>query len=405
MAASIGFHVDLALSLLNAGMVFNVMFMEGQPVSLETTFDGHAVTLTVPEYVQRHPQAFAEEERAFCAGLENRLTRRQMLDFADMVLEQDWQQRVGAQPLHGTLTIGERNPMRCSFFLFTATAAESVARAVEPSTVFASGFRGHLGCAVRILPTAPLRLSDLRLSQDAVSVADAKGGLLLVVGSTGVGKSTTAAAYIDHVNATRAGTIVTAEDPIEVPIRSRASVVTQREVGQNVASVRMALRDAERNFAHSAFVGEIRTTEEESDTFAAARKGLFVVATSFANHAVEAVKTLVANVDASGSDGADLVASTLLAVIYQVRLPAIEAGQWEFAYESLVVQNDREVRGLVGRRDWPGLFGKVAEHPHASLSGSLAELVRTGRVRRENALMHAYDKERLVQLLEADGAR
>lgn len=398
MAVGIGYHVDVALSLLNAGMVFNVTLMEGSPVMLETTHDGHAVTVSVDDFLATHPQNFDQLEIEFARGAEALLTREQLLELADLVLDKDWPQQIGAQALHGTLELGgDRNPMRCSFFLFTsAQRADLTTQAPE---AFGSGFSGRLGCAMRILPTAPMQLADLGFGQHAKSVADVKGGLVLAVGSPGVGKSTTAAAYIDHVNRTRSGSIVTAESPIEVPIHSQSSVVSQREVGVNVASVALALRDAERNFAHSVLVGEIQTRQDELDTFAAARHGMFVVATSFANNATDAVKTLTASLDREGVDGADLVASTLLAVVYQVRLPSTTDGKWEFAYETLVVHDNEPVMTLIRKKDWKALQVRVSEDRQSSLNGSLAQLVRGKRIRREYALMQAYDKKEIAQLL------
>jgi len=404
--SGISYHLDLALSLLNAGMVFNVTFMEGHKVMMETTRKGQAATITVEDFVKAHEDRFSETERAFISGVDAIVTRQMMVDLADKVLTDEWTKKIGGESLHGTLEIPERNPMRCSFFLFTntdwANRAEAKATDIKQleSGSFESGYSGRLGCAVRILPTQPLKLDQLRIGQAAVSMADVKSGLVLVVGAPGVGKSTTAAAYVDHVNSTRSGTIVTAEQPIEVPFTSKASIVTQREVGINVGSVEMALRDAERNFAHTAFVGEIQTLKDEMDTFAAARHGLFVVATSFANNAVDGVKTLVTNIDRMGSDGADLASGTLLAVIYQVRLPGIEDGQWEFAYESVVVHNNEEVIDRIRKRDWPGLQGLVNGDENCSLSGSLAALVREKKVRREQALMNAYDKAGASALLQ-----
>lgn len=405
--SSIGYHLDVALHLLNAGMVFNVTFMEGQPVMMETTRDGKGVTITVRDFMHdpRHAAKFSDVDRAFVESERAIVSREVMHDFAKLVMGEGWDQSIGAEPLHGRIKIGSSNPMRCSLFLFSSQdgahkqdgLAHDILSAEE--TAFASGYRGRLGCAVRILPTGPRNLADLGIQQAAKAVADVKGGLVLAVGSPGVGKSTTAAAYIEHVNRTRSGSIVTAENPIEVPIVSDKSVVSQREVGVNVASVAMALRDAERNFAHSALVGEIQTRQDELDTFNAARHGMFVVATSFANNAVDAVKTLASSIDKEGSDGADLVASTVLAVIFQVRLPSTAAGCWEFAYESLVVHDNEEVMDLIRRREWKALQIHVSQDKDSSLNGALANLVRQKKVRREQALVQAYDKREAAQLL------
>lgn len=399
------YHLQLALRLLDSGQVFNVTFMEGQPVMMETTEDGHAVTIEVLEYMQRNRENFNAAEWAFAQGEERIVRREGMVELASMITP-SWAEIIGAKPLHGTLRMPGCNPMRCSFFLFTNEAHApdtdtSHAKRITPPEEqrLASGYSGRLGCAVRILPKAPMTLDALRINQLTRSVADAKGGLVLITGSPGVGKSTTAAAFIEHVNRTRSGTIVTAESPVEVPFVSKSSVVTQREVGVNVVSVSVALRDAERNFAHSALVGEIQTQQDQLDTFNAARHGMFVVTTAFSSRAAEAVKMLVTDLDRDGVDGADLVSSTLQAVIHQVRLPSLSAGRWAFAYESIVVSGQKEIAALVRARDWIGLQETVTKDDSASMNGSLAALVRSKAVLLESAMAHAYDKSGLSALV------
>lgn len=340
----------------------------------------------------------------FLSGIDRFVKRNDLIDIASLAAP-GWENFIGARPVHGTLKIPMRNPMRCSLFLFTNHAQDSASPVAQEiastdSTTFLSGFSGRLGCAVRILPTAPFQLNDLLLNQRVRSIADVKGGLLLVVGSPGVGKSTTAAAFIDHRNKTCSGTIVTAENPIEVPFRSQASVVTQREIGINVASVKLALRDAERNFAHSVLVGEIQTLEDQADTFNAARHGMFVVATGFANSAAGAVKALVADLDATGADGADLVSGTLLAVIFQVRLPSTVIGKWEFAFESLVIHEVPAVIELIRKREWNTLQACISADKDLSLNGSMADLVARGLVLREAATAQAYNKTEAVVLFD-----
>jgi twitching motility protein PilT len=396
----ISYHVDLALNLLNAGSVFNVTLMEGNKVMLETTQDGQPVTVSCQDFVANNKGKFSDAEVLFSTSTESAVTRDQMFELANWVLGKSWDHAIGANALHGTLEIGVRNPLRCSFFLFSTGGSKRSSTPASEMQKFPSGYAGRLGCAMRILPTAPKDLAELGIHQRAKSVADVKGGLVLVVGSPGVGKSTTAAAFVEHVNRTRSGSIVTAESPIEVPFVSKKSVVSQREVGVNVASVALALRDAERNFAHTAFIGEIQTRTDELETFAAARHGMFVVATTFGNSATDAVKTLTAAVDSQGADGADLVATTLLAVIYQVRLPSTRNGEWEFAYESLVVHDEEEVAELIRTRNWVGLQNYVSDRQEISLNGSLAQLVRTSRILREHALVQSYDKKDIAQKTE-----
>lgn len=397
----ITFHIEMALKLLNIGAAFNVTFLEGQQVYIETTMEGYAKTITMRDFVEAHFSSFDESDVQFVRGTEAVLTREHMEDLANMVVP-DWRHTIGREALHGGLKIPDRNPMRCSFFLFDDGEVEHVSAAqalAAPSrVVLPSGFRGRLGCAVRILPTKPFTLDDLRLPQLVKSVADVKGGLLLVVGPPGVGKSTTAASFVQHRNQNLAGSIVTCEAPIEVPLRAAASSITQRELGVNVASVQLALKDAERNFAHTMFIGEIQSQADQVDTFNAAKHGMFVVATAFSHSATDAVKALVADIDQTGANGADLVSSTLLAVIFQARLPSKRQGKWEFAYECLVVHDQPQVMRLIAERDFVRIQSDLTADRRLSLNGSLAELVRQGRVLEEVALVQAYNKVEASEL-------
>lgn len=400
MKPDLGFHLDLALALLGAGQVFNVTFLAGQPALVETTLEGRAVTMPVPKFVSDHSESFSEAERVFANASNPIVSARHIADLAEMVVP-SWRRLIGSEPVQGTLKIPGRNPMRCSFFLFSDVGRERTGEGsqVVENTTYESQYSGLLGCAIRILPTEPMSLSQIRLPVKARAAADSGGGLVLISGAPGVGKSTTAAAFVDYANRKRSGTIVTAEAPIEVPIPSQRSIVSQREIGVNVRSVAQAVRDAERNFAHTVLVGEIQTLEEESAAFQAARHGLFVVATGFSSNAVDAVKTMAMNLDRAGMNGADLVASTLLASIYQVRMPSTTAGKWEFAYESLALRDDPEAQSLVRKRDWEGLQAYVDADTSQSLNASIAQLVSGKLVRPDSGVTASYSKPQLMKMI------
>jgi twitching motility protein PilT len=118
--------------------------------------------------------------------------------------------------------------------------------------------RGAVGIVLRIIPTVIKSVDELGLPQVLRSIADEPRGLVLVTGTTGSGKSTTLAAMVDHINATRSTHVITIEDPIEYLHRDHLSLVSQREVELDTDSFAAALRGALRQDPDVIMVGEMR---------------------------------------------------------------------------------------------------------------------------------------------------
>ncbi|MGH7848405.1 MAG: PilT/PilU family type 4a pilus ATPase [Candidatus Binatia bacterium] len=130
--------------------------------------------------------------------------------------------------------------------------------------------RGSVGMVIRKIKFDIQSIDDLALPGILKNIIMTKRGLILVVGGTGTGKSTTLAAMIDHRNASSSGHIITVEDPIEFVHRHRKSIVNQREVGIDTHSFQDALKNAMRQAPDVILVGEIRDSEtmEAAVTFA-----------------------------------------------------------------------------------------------------------------------------------------
>src|SRR5215467_6320884 len=130
--------------------------------------------------------------------------------------------------------------------------------------------RGSAGMVIRRVKAEVSTLAELDLPDLLKEIAMSKRGLVLVVGATGSGKSTTLAAMVDHRNATESGHIITIEDPIEFVHRHKKSIVTQREVGFDTHSFQSALKNTLRQAPDVILIGEIRDTEtmEAAVTFA-----------------------------------------------------------------------------------------------------------------------------------------
>jgi twitching motility protein PilT len=153
--------------------------------------------------------------------------------------------------------------------------------------------RGTVGMVLRVIPTRIRTIDELGLPPVLKRVADETRGLVLVTGTTGSGKSTTLAAMIDHINATRSAHIMTVEDPIEYLHRDYQSIVNQREVAVDTSSFSNALRSALRQDPDVILVGEMRDYETVETALLAAETGHLVLSTLHTLDATETINRII----------------------------------------------------------------------------------------------------------------
>jgi len=153
--------------------------------------------------------------------------------------------------------------------------------------------RNSIGVVVRYIQGDIPSLEALGLPPVLADVVMEKRGLVLVVGATGSGKSTTLASMIDHRNRNKSGHILTIEDPIEYLFKHRKSVVNQREVGIDTHSWHEALRNAMRQAPDCILIGEIRDRETMQAALAYSQTGHLCLATLHANNAYHALNRIV----------------------------------------------------------------------------------------------------------------
>ena len=158
-----------------------------------------------------------------------------------------------------------------------------------------SGFRqrGTYAAVIRYIPTDIPALGSLNLPPILADLIMEKRGLMLLVGSTGAGKSTTLASMIDHRNERATGHILTIEDPIEFLFDNKKSVVNQREVGMDTQSLQVALKNALRQAPDVILIGEIRDRETMSAAIAYAQSGHLCLATMHANNSYQALNRIL----------------------------------------------------------------------------------------------------------------
>ena len=153
--------------------------------------------------------------------------------------------------------------------------------------------RGSVGMVIRRIKADVLSLDEMGLPSILKDVVMTKRGLVLVVGATGSGKSTSLAAMIDHRNANEAGHIITIEDPIEFVHRHKESVVSQREVGFDTLSFQAALKNTLRQAPDVILIGEIRDTETMEAAIVFAETGHLCLGTLHSNNANQAIERIM----------------------------------------------------------------------------------------------------------------
>ena len=153
--------------------------------------------------------------------------------------------------------------------------------------------RGSVGMVIRRIKADVMSISEMGLPTILQDIVMTKRGLVLVVGATGSGKSTSLAAMIDHRNANEPGHIITIEDPIEFVHRHKQSVVTQREVGFDTLSFQAALKNTLRQAPDVILIGEIRDTETMEAAIAFAETGHLCLGTLHSNNANQAIERIM----------------------------------------------------------------------------------------------------------------
>jgi twitching motility protein PilT len=153
--------------------------------------------------------------------------------------------------------------------------------------------RGTIGMVLRVIPFGIMSLEQLGLPEVLKTIAAEERGLVLVTGTTGSGKSTTLAAMIDYVNATRSAHVITIEDPIEYLHKDNKAILNQREIGVDTRSFAFALRSALRQDPDVILVGEMRDMETIETALHAAETGHLVFSTLHTLDATETINRII----------------------------------------------------------------------------------------------------------------
>ncbi len=261
--------------------------------------------------------------------------------------------------------------------------------------------RGTTAAVVRYIPGDIPAFSSLGLPPVLTELILQKRGLLLVVGATGSGKTTTLASLIDFRNEQRTGHILTLEDPIEFVFKNKRSIVNQRQIGTDTSNLKVALKNALRQAPDCILIGEIRDVETMGAAIAYAQSGHLVLATMHANSSSHALNRIVSFYSPENrrvllSD----LSTTLRAVVSQRLLKAQDGGRIP-AVEVLL--NNNHMAELIEQ----GRISEIKEAMSNSMTAgsqtfeaALIELILSGKVSRDDALANSDSPTNLLWLLE-----
>jgi len=263
--------------------------------------------------------------------------------------------------------------------------------------------RGNLALALRVVPFRVRTLEELGAPAACTTLLNKPYGIVLVVGPTGSGKSTTLAAMIDRINETKPVHILTIEDPVEYLHHHKMAMVNQREVGTDVDSFPDGLKSALREDPDVVLLGEMRDLESISIALSLAETGHLVFATLHTNDAAQALDRII---DVFPSERRDqiqiMLAGALQGVVSQRLVPALGGGRVA-GYE--VMMANEAIRNLVREgksRQMRNMISTGAGEGMQTIEMDLARLVASGLISMEVAMASsAYPKEVQAQLATA----
>ena len=266
--------------------------------------------------------------------------------------------------------------------------------------------RGSYAVVVRFISQQVPDFESLNLPPVLTELILEKRGLILVVGATGSGKSTTLASMIDTRNALMSGHILTIEDPVEYQFRNKKSIVNQREIGSDTQSLQTALKNALRQAPDVILIGEIRDRETMSSAIAYAQSGHLCLATLHGNNSYQALNRILSFYPAEvrptmlgdlASSLKAIVSQRLVRTVEGARVPAVE-----------VMLNTKLVDDLVEKGDFSGVkdaMEKSMAEGSQTFEEDLARLIMEKKIDRKEGMAYADSPTNLMWRLQNDFAQ
>jgi twitching motility protein PilT len=260
--------------------------------------------------------------------------------------------------------------------------------------------RGAVEATFRHIPDTIPSIDDLGLPPIVKQLCTLEQGLILVTGITGSGKTTTLAAMVEEINASRSGVIISVEDPIEYVFTHNLCRVKQREIGTDTKSFPEALRHVLRQDPDVILISEMRDLETISAAITAAETGHLVLATL---HTIDAPKAIDRIVDAFPPDQQSQIiaqlANALQAIIAQRLLPRAD-GTGRVACSEVMIMNDG-IRALLRDRRFQQVISMIeigSKDGMNTFDESISNLYAAGIISRDEALLNARDPARIMSI-------
>jgi twitching motility protein PilU len=263
--------------------------------------------------------------------------------------------------------------------------------------------RGTIAAVIRCINNEIPTLGALSLPPILGDLIMEKRGLLLMVGATGMGKSTTLASMIDYRNENVSGHILTIEDPIEYMFKNKRSVVNQREVGTDTKNLATALQNALRQAPDVIMIGEIRDRDTMSAAIAYAQSGHLCLATLHANNSYQALNRILSfyPVEVRQTMLGDLAAA-LKSIVSQRLLRTVAGGRTP-AVE--VMLNTKLISELIEKGDFSGIkeaMEKAMAEGSQNFEQDIARLITDGTVDRKEGLANSDSPTNLMWRMQND---
>jgi twitching motility protein PilU len=262
--------------------------------------------------------------------------------------------------------------------------------------------KNHVGIVLRRIKTEIPTFAELEIPETLAALSMAKRGLVIIVGATGTGKSSTLAAMIGHRNRNSRGHIITVEDPIEYVHEHGGCIVTQREVGVDTATFEAALRNTLRQAPDVILIGEIRTRETMEHAIAFAETGHLCLTTLHANNANQALDRILNFFPKDRREQTLLDLSlNLKAIIGQQLIPTADQQSRCVAVEILINTplvsqmirdgNVAELKNVMSKSNQQGMI---------TFDQALYELYKAKKISYEDALHHADSANELRLMIK-----
>ena len=263
--------------------------------------------------------------------------------------------------------------------------------------------RNMISLVARRVNAEILPFEKLNLPSVLENICDRNQGLVLVVGPTGCGKTTTIASMIDHINSIRCCHIITIEDPIEYLFKDKKAIVSQREIGIDIQDFDEALKYLMRQDPDVVFIGEMRDAKTVTAAMRASETGHLVLGTMHSANASQAIQRLLDLFVPGERDLArQILCLTIKAIISQILLPSIREGVDRIPAVEILLANPTVKKLIAEEReaDLPSVIRSCKNEGMTDLTDNLCELVQNGSVDPKEAYKYAPNIDELKMALK-----